>query len=85
LITIVTSGTIMAYSLYTFQSETAGDRRLMVTIPFVIYGIFRYLYLMQVRREGGNPAEVLLHDRHMQVALIGWVLVVGFVLYVVPR
>ncbi|MBA3824132.1 MAG: decaprenyl-phosphate phosphoribosyltransferase [Ktedonobacterales bacterium] len=85
LITIVTSGTIMAYSLYTFQSETAGDRRLMVTIPFVIYGIFRYLYLMQVRREGGNPAEVLLRDRHMQVAIIGWVAVVSFVLYVVPR
>jgi len=85
LITIVTAGTIMAYSLYTFQSETAGDRRLMVTIPFVIYGIFRYLYLMQVRREGGNPADVLLRDRHMQAAMVGWVLVVGFVLYVVPR
>jgi 4-hydroxybenzoate polyprenyltransferase len=85
LITIVTSATIMAYSLYTFQSETAGDRRLMVTIPFVIYGIFRYLYLVQVRRLGGNPADVLLHDRHMQVAIVGWLVIAGFVLYVVPR
>lgn len=85
LITIVTSATIMAYSLYTFQSETAGDRRLMVTIPFVIYGIFRYLYLVQVRRLGGNPAEVLLRDRHMQAAVVGWVAIAAFVLYVVPR
>ena len=85
LITIVTSATIMAYSLYTFQSGTAGDQRLMVTIPFVIYGIFRYLYLVQVRRQGGNPADVLLRDRHMQAAVLGWICIAGFVLYVVPR
>lgn len=85
LITIVTSSTIMAYSLYTFQSETAGDRRLMLTIPFVIYGIARYLYLVHVRRLGGNPAEVLLRDRHVQGAVAGWLIIVAFVLYVVPR
>lgn len=85
LITIVTSATIMAYSLYTFQSESAGDRRLMLTIPFVIYGVFRYLYLVQQQRLGGNPAEVLLRDRHVQGAVVGWIAVVGFVLYVIPR
>lgn len=85
LITIVTAATIMAYSLYTFQSESAGDRRLMLTIPFVLYGVFRYLYLVQARRLGGNPAEVLLRDRHVQGAVLGWILVVGFVLYVIPR
>jgi 4-hydroxybenzoate polyprenyltransferase len=85
LITIVTSATIITYSLYTFQSETAGDRRLMVTIPFAIYGIFRYLYLVQQRRMGGNPAEVLLRDRHIQAVVIGWVAVALFVLYVVPH
>jgi len=85
LITIVTSATIIAYSLYTFQSETAGDRRLMVTIPFAIYGIFRYLYLVQQKRMGGNPAEVLLRDRHIQMTVAGWVAIALFVLYVVPR
>ncbi len=85
LITVVTSATIIAYSLYTFQSETAGDQRLMVTIPFAIYGIFRYLYLVQQKRMGGNPAEVLLHDRHIQAVVVGWVAIALFVLYVVPR
>jgi 4-hydroxybenzoate polyprenyltransferase len=85
LITVVTSATIIAYSLYTFQSETAGDRRLMVTIPFAIYGIFRYLYLVQQKRMGGNPAEVLLRDRHIQVVVAGWIAIALFVLYVVPR
>jgi 4-hydroxybenzoate polyprenyltransferase len=84
LITIVTAATIMAYSLYTFQSGT-GDHRLMLTIPFVLYGIFRYLYLVQMRGVGGNPAEVLLRDRHVQWAVAGWVIVVGIALYVVPR
>lgn len=85
LITVVTSATIMAYSLYTFQSGGAGDRRLMLTIPFVIYGIFRYLYLVHAGKLAGNPAEVLLRDRHIQGVVICWVAVVGFVLYVVPR
>lgn len=85
LITIVTAATIMAYSLYTFQSETVGDRRLMLTIPLVIYGIFRYLYLVHVRTLGGNPAEVLLRDRHIQATVIAWIAIVAFVLYVVPR
>ncbi len=85
LITIVTAATIMAYSLYTFQSETGGAHYLMLTIPFVIYGIFRYLYLMHARQLGGNPAEVLWRDRHVQWAVAGWVIVAGLALYVVPR
>ena len=50
MITIVTAATVMAYSLYTFQGPT-GDHRLMVTIPLVLYGMFRYLYLVYVRKE----------------------------------
>jgi 4-hydroxybenzoate polyprenyltransferase len=84
LITIVTAATIMAYSLYTFQGE-AGDQRLMVTIPFVIYGIFRYLYLVYVRHEGGSPEEVLLKDAHVRWSVILCALTIGFVLYVVPK
>ncbi|MGH2485491.1 MAG: decaprenyl-phosphate phosphoribosyltransferase [Ktedonobacterales bacterium] len=84
LITIVTAATIMAYSLYTFQGE-AGDQRLMVTIPFVLYGIFRYLYLVYVRNEGGSPEEVLLKDAHVRWSVILCALTIGFVLYVVPK
>src|SRR5207244_9617917 len=68
LITIMTAATLMAYSLYTFQSPT-GNHRLMITIPFVLYGMFRYLYLVYMRMEGGSPEEVLLRDRHMLVTV----------------
>ena len=83
LITIVTAATIMAYSLYTFQGPT-GDQRLMITIPFVLYGIFRYLYLIYVRGEGGSPEEVLLRDSHIRWSVILCALTIGMVLYVIP-
>ncbi len=84
LITIVTAATIMAYSLYTFQGET-GDQRLMVTIPFVLYGIFRYLYLVYVRNEGGSPEEVLLRDAHIYWSVLLCAGTVAVVLYVLPK
>jgi 4-hydroxybenzoate polyprenyltransferase len=75
MITIVTSTTLMAYSLYTFNSETArGHRSLMLTIPFVIYGIFRYLYIVQKKGGGGSPATDLLEDPPLLVNLVLWVL-----------
>lgn len=75
MITIVTSTTLMAYSLYTFSSETArGHRSLMLTIPFVIYGIFRYLYIVQKKGGGGSPASDVLEDRPLLVNLVLWVL-----------
>jgi 4-hydroxybenzoate polyprenyltransferase len=69
MITIVVAGTIMAYILYTFQGST-GNRHLEVTVPFVLYGIFRYLYLVYMRQAGGSPEEVLLRDRHMLVTVV---------------
>ena len=83
LILVVTSATIMAYSLYTFQGET-GDRRLMVTIPFALYGIFRYLYLVYARGEGGSPEEVLLRDAHVRWSVVLCAITVALVLYVLP-
>ena len=83
LITVVTSATLMAYSLYTFQGET-GDRRLMVTIPFVLYGIFRYLYLVYGRGEGGSPEEILLRDSHVRWSVVLCAITVAVVLYVLP-
>jgi 4-hydroxybenzoate polyprenyltransferase len=64
MMTVVTSATVMAYSLYTFQSTT-GNHRLMITIPFVLYGIFRYLYLIYMKMAGGSPEEILLRDKHV--------------------
>lgn len=84
MITIVTATTIMAYSLYTFQAST-GDHQLMITIPLVLYGIFRYLYLVYVRKEGGSPEEVLLRDRHMLGTVVLCIAVVIVVLYLLPH
>jgi len=84
MITIVVSATLMAYSLYTFQGPT-GDHRLMVTIPLVLYGMFRYLYLIYKRKEGGSPEEVLLRDRHMLVTVVLCIAIIIVVLYILPQ
>jgi 4-hydroxybenzoate polyprenyltransferase len=81
-ITIVSGTTIVAYSLYTFfRPETPGNHALMLTIPFVIYAIFRYLYLIQVRRIGGEPEEILLSDRPFQISILLWGLAVLVIFY----
>ncbi len=84
LIGIVTATTLMAYSLYTFLATT-GQHRLMVTIPLVLYGMFRYLYLVYVHKEGGSPEEVLLRDRHMLGTVVLCIAVVVTVLYILPQ
>ncbi len=84
MITIVTAATLMAYSLYTFQGPT-GNHRLMITIPLVLYGMFRYLYLVYRRMEGGSPEEVLLRDRHMLGAVVLCAAAIIIVLYVLPQ
>ena len=83
LIGMVTAATVMAYSLYTFSaSGLPVNDTMMLTIPFVLYGLFRYLYLIHVRGEGGAPDELLLRDRPLQVALGLWGLTAIAVLYV---
>jgi 4-hydroxybenzoate polyprenyltransferase len=83
MITIVVTCTLIAYSLYTFEGPT-GNQRLIVTIPFVLYGMFRYLYLVYVRMEGGSPEEVLLRDRPMLgTVMVCTILIIG-VLYLLP-
>jgi len=84
MITIVTAATLMAYSLYTFQGPT-GNHRLMITIPLVLYGMFRYLYLVHMRMEGGSPEEVLLRDRHMLGTVVLCTTTIIIVLYVLPQ
>jgi 4-hydroxybenzoate polyprenyltransferase len=81
-ITIVSGTTIVAYSLYTFfRPEAPDDHALMLTIPFVVYAIFRYLYLIQVKNIGGEPEDILLTDRPFQVAIALWGLAVLVVFY----
>ena len=79
---IVTTGTIITYSFYTFSAPNLPDNHLMMlTIPFVIYGIFRYLYIVHVQGNGGAPDEVLLTDRPLQTTIILFGIVVVIILY----
>lgn len=83
LIGIVTTSVIVAYSLYTFLAEGLPENHLMMlTIPFILYAIFRYLYLIHIRGEGGIPEDILLHDRPLQIDMALWAAIVLLVLYV---
>lgn len=81
---IITAATsLMAYSLYTFSgfSDTATSHPyMMVTIPFVIYGIFRYLYLVHTKNAGGHPEQVLLDDKPLLINIVLWAAVVAIIL-----
>jgi len=73
LIVIVSAATIMAYSLYTFSATNLpANHLMMLTIPFVLYGIFRYLHLVHVEDAGGAPDELILSDRALLITLLLW-------------
>ena len=72
----------MAYSLYTFSAPNLPQNHaMMLTIPFVLYGLFRYLYLVHVKNLGGEPEELVLQDRPLLVIVGLWGLMVVLVLY----
>ena len=76
LIGICATSAIVSYSLYTVSAETLvmhGTANLIYTVPFVIYGVFRYLFLLHRRNGGGDPAAALLQDVHLMAAFGGWV------------
>ena len=79
------ASTLLAYALYTFSADNLpeGDM-MMLTVPFVFYGIFRYLYLLHVKGIGGAPEEIILSDRPLQVTILLWGLSVGIAMYVLP-
>lgn len=79
---VVTAGTVMTYALYTFSAPNLPkDHTMMLTIPFVIYGIFRYLYVIHVRGDGGAPDEVVLTDRPLQISVLLFGISVVLILY----
>jgi len=81
LINIVSGTTIVSYSLYTFSAPNLPDNHsMMLTIPFVLYGIFRYLFLIQAGK-GGAPEDIALSDRPLQAAILLWSVVVMLVFY----
>lgn len=82
LITIVSSTTVIAYSFYTFSAPNLpANHSMMLTIPFVLYGIFRYLYLIQVQHAGGAPEELLLSDRPLQLTIFCYGILVLIIFY----
>ncbi len=83
IITIVVTGTIIAYSIYTIEGQ-AKNHLLILTIPFVLYGILRYLYLIHMHKGGGSPEEVLLQDTHVRTSVVLCILSIIALLYFVP-
>ena len=82
LICIISAVIIMSYALYTFSGPAVpANNQMLLTIPFVVYGIFRYLYLVQVKHQGGAPEEVLLSDRWLQGTILCYALSVVYALY----
>ena len=82
LIGLITGATIVAYSIYTFSAENLPENHLMMlTIPFVIYFLFRYLYLVQVQKKGGAPDELLFEDKPLFLTAVLWGLFAAGVLF----
>jgi len=84
MIAIVTSSTVVSYALYTLSEETMrkfGTKTLILTFPFVIYGILRYLYLAYRKGEGGEPENLLLTDKPTIINILLWAVVVILAVY----
>lgn len=76
---VTAAGTVISYALYTVSAETVamhGTRALIATVPFVLYGMLRYLWKLHARGGGGDPAQELLRDPHLLAATAGWLVLV---------
>jgi 4-hydroxybenzoate polyprenyltransferase len=83
---VVTSAAVIAYSLYTISGDLkTSNPAMMLTIPFVLYGLFRYLYLVHIRKLGGSPEELLLRDRPLTITVAAWILACAVILYWTTR
>lgn len=84
MIAVVTASIMVAYCLYTVSEETVtkfGTTKLLYTVPFVLYGIFRYLYLVHQKSEGGSPEILVIQDKPLLIDIFLWIVSIGFILY----
>jgi 4-hydroxybenzoate polyprenyltransferase len=82
IITIVLTSVILTYSLYTFSATNLPENHVtMLTIPFVIYGVLRYLYLLQVKGHGETPEDLVLADRPFQINIVLWAISILIIFY----
>ena len=84
MIAVVSASTIVAYAFYTVSPETVqkfGTDRLMLTLPFPLYGIFRYLYLVHLKEGGGSPTDMLLTDKPLLLCVALWTVAVAIIIY----
>jgi 4-hydroxybenzoate polyprenyltransferase len=84
MIGVVTASCVLAYTLYTVSDETVAKfhtDKLSLTVPFVIFGIFRYLYLIHQKQEGGNPSVHLYSDKPLLISIILWILACVGIIY----
>jgi hypothetical protein len=84
MIAVVTASTVIAYCLYTISEETItkfGTTKLIFTVPFVLYGIFRYLYLIHQKSEGGTPEALILKDKPLLLDIFLWIVCAGIIIY----
>ncbi len=82
---ICAGAALITYALYTRAEETVarvGSHGMLITIPFVVYGIFRYLFLIHRRRAGGDPVQILMRDRPTLLNILLWIMTAGLVIYV---
>jgi len=84
IIGLVTTSALVSYTLYSFEAETAlaRDGKMLFTVPFVFYGILRYLYLIHVRKLGGAPEDLILQDKPFLISIILWVVALVVVIYI---
>ena len=84
MIAVVTAATVIAYAIYTIWPDTVahfGTTRLVYTVPFVFYGLSRYLYLVTEEDKGGDPSEMLVSQKSIILTVILWFLCVSWILY----
>jgi 4-hydroxybenzoate polyprenyltransferase len=84
MVSVVTASIVVVYMLYTVDARTVNEfqtEHLIYTIPFVYYGIFRYLYLIHQLRKDGDPTRILMSDNKMQLDLAAWVIITILVVY----
>lgn len=81
MISVVTAATVVAYSLYAVEATSLpGNHAMLATLPFVLYGLFRYLYLAYARGDGGSPEDLVLRDRPLLIDIVLWLLTAAVVL-----